>query len=206
MTRLRLLALLLVTFAMPSMALADDPEPEVSDQVEAPATTDPMHLVWDRLLGVEITGGMDTPYGVVGGALLVQPVRNLRLDVGGGVSRDGGRVAGGATLVLPQDHFGLLIRLGFAGGPLTWDNGRETQIRRTWGFAAFLDWSLGLEYRFDEGVLIRLYAGVETALNPSADTCTATTTTPETVCGLGVDHPARLFGGLSVGYMFDFYP
>lgn len=212
MTRLRLLALLLATLtgatylaAVPAVALADDPEPEVSDQVDP--STDPMHLRWDRLLGIELTGGADTPYGVIGAALLVQPVRFFRLDVGGGVSRDGARVAGGATLVLPQDHFALLIRIGFAGGPLTWEDGRETQVRRSWSFAAFLDTSLGLEYRFDEGVLLRLYAGVETTLNSSADACSAVTGTPETTCANpNGDHPARLFAGLSVGYMFDFYP
>lgn len=214
MTRLRLLALLLGSslgiaqvVGMPALASADDPEPEVSDQVEEPATADPMHLNWDRMLGVELTGGMDTPYGVIGGAILVQPIRNLRLDLGGGVSRDGGRFAGGASLVLPQDHFALMMRVGFAGGPLTWDEGRETQIHRSWGLAAFLDTSLGLEYHFDEGILIRLYAGVETTLNSTADSCSTTTTTPETICGAAVhDHPARLFVGLSVGYLFDIYP
>jgi hypothetical protein len=214
MTRLRLLALLLGSLlgtaqlvGLPALASADDPEPEVSDQVEEPAAVDPLHRVWDRLLGVELTGGVDTPFGVIGGAILVQPIRNLRLDIGGGASRDGGRFAGGATVVLPQDHFALMMRLGFAGGPLTWDEGRETQIHRSWGLAAFLDTSIGLEYHFDEGVLIRLYAGVETTLNSSADTCSATSATPETICGSAVhDHPARLFGGLSVGYMFDIYP
>jgi len=214
MTRLRLLTLLLgcslgaaQLVGAPSIALADDPEPEVSDQVEEPATADPMHLNWDRLLGIEITGGVDTPFGVIGGAILVQPIRNLRIDVGGGASRDGGRFAGGVTLVLPQDHFALLMRVGAAGGPLTWDEGRETQVHRSWSLAAFLDTSLGLEYRFDMGILVRLYAGVETTLNSTADTCGATTSTPETTCSIAVhDHPSRLFGGLSVGYMFDIYP
>lgn len=217
MTRLRLLALLLGSslvaapiLAAPATALADDPEPEVSDQVDGDTATtppDPMHLVWDRLLGVEITGGVDTPFGVIGGAVLIQPIRNLRLDIGGGASRDGGRFAGGVTLVLPQDHFALLIRAGVAGGRLTWDEGRETQIHRTWDFAAFFDTSLGLEYHFDEGVLIRLYWGFETTMNSHADSCTPITDTPSTVCSDGTqDHPARIFGGLSVGYMFDFYP
>lgn len=212
MTRLRLLALLLVAFALPatpSIVLADDPEPEVSDQTgEEPTAADPMHLRWDRLLGVALTGGWDTPYGVIGGQLLVQPIRNLRIDLGGGVSREGGRVAGGVTLVLPQDHFALLMRVGFAGGPLQWDEGRDTQIHRAWDFAAFLDTNLALEYRFDEGILIQLAFGVETTLNDSATSCSAVSATPETVCSDATihDHPARLFGGLTVGYMFDFYP
>ncbi len=213
MTRLRLLALLLslplgaLAFS-PSVVLADDPEPEVSDQVEEPAGPDPMHLRWDRLLGVALTGGVDTPYGVIGGQVLVQPIRYLRLDVGGGVSRDGARLAGGATLVLPQDHFALLMRVGFAGGPLSWNAGSDTQIRRYWSFAAFLDTSLALEYRFDEGVLIQLSFGVETTLNSQSDACATVTSTGETVCTDSSvhDHPARLFGGITVGYMFDFYP
>jgi hypothetical protein len=208
--RLRLLALLLV-LGMPSMALADDPEPEVSDQVEEPAGPDPMHQRWDRLIGAEITGGIDTPFGVVGGLLNVTPLRMLRLDLGGGVSRDGGRFGGGATLVLPQDHFALTIRIGFAGGPLSWESERQVHIREYWGFAGFFNSQIGLEYRFDEGILIRLYAGVETTLNDHSDSCS--TSAPDAsinfsaVCSPTANsHPARLFAGLSVGYMFDIYP
>ncbi len=219
MTRARLLDLLstaLVGTALlagaPSLAAADDPEPEVSDQ-EEPTTpaSDPMHLRWDRMLGVELTGGVDTPYGVIGGALLVEPLRNLRIDLGGGVSRDGARVAGGIGLVLPQDHFALVLHMGAAGGPLTWDSDRAVHIHRYWSFAAFFNWSLGLEYRFDEGVLLRLYAGGETVLNSAHDSCsetgadTTTGLTANCVTSLG-DHPSRLYVGLSVGYMFDIYP
>jgi hypothetical protein len=223
MTRLRLpfalvLGMLFVGAPLPSIARADDPEPEVSDQADDGTTgPDPMHLRWDRMLGVELTGGVDTPFGVVGGALMVQPVRFLRIDLGGGVSRDGARLAGGVSVVLPQDHFALVLRVGAAGGPLSWD-GDHTDLapttgqispplvhnHRYWGFAAFLDTSIGLEYRFDEGVLLRLYAGVETTLSDHADACAASSgECPSTTVH---DHPARLFGGLSVGYMFDIYP
>jgi hypothetical protein len=227
MTRLRLLALLLLlpfgTLAFahcvlyPSVALADDPEPEVSDQVEEPAGPDPMHLRWDRLLGLELTGGIDSPYGVAGAGILVSPIRFLRIDLGGGVSRDGARLAGGVSLVLPQDHFALVIRVGASGGPLGWDGdyttdpppGSTTQTpvlaheHRYWSFAAFFDTSLGLEYRFDEGVLIRLSFGVQTTLNDTADACAAD---GGACMGTVHDHPARLWGALSVGYMFDIYP
>ncbi|MFO0682951.1 MAG: hypothetical protein U0234_12920 [Sandaracinus sp.] len=223
MTRVRLLDLLsaalvgtlslaaLLLGAQPSLAAADDPEPEVSDQVEPTPATDPMHQRWDRLLGVELTGGVDTPYGVVGASLLAQPLRNLRIDLGGGVSRDGARVAGGLSLVLPQDHFALVLRAGAAGGPLTWDSSdRAVHIHRYYSFAAYFDWSLGLEYRFDEGILLRLYAGGETVLNSASDSCVATA--PDTTTGLEGncvnalgDHPSRLYIGLSVGYMFDIF-
>lgn len=222
MTRLRLLALLLslpfgaLAFS-PSVALADDPEPEVSDQVEEPAGPDPMHLRWDRLLGLELTGGIDSPYGVVGAGILVSPLRFLRIDLGGGVSRDGARLAGGVSVVLPQDHFALVLRVGASGGPLTWDGdyaadpaaGSPTQTpviahqHRYWGFAAFFDTSIGLEYRFDEGVLLRLSAGIETTLNDTADACASD---GGACLGTVHDHPARIWGALSVGYMFDIYP
>ena len=211
--RLRLLALLLSTsfFGVPSLALADDPEPEVSDQVEEPAGPDPMHQRWDRLLGAELVGGVDTPFGVVGGALDVTPFRFLRLDLGGGVSRDGGRFAGGVSLVLPQDHFALSIRVGFAGGPLSWESERQVHIREYWGFAGFFNTQLALEYRFDEGISIRLFMGVETTLNDQSDACAQSASDPtnmlSAVCSPTAHfHPARLFAGLSVGYMFDIYP
>ena len=218
MMRLRLVltlaALFMGAFALvpTSIARADDPEPEVSDHVEEPTGPDPMHERWDRLLGVELVGGIDSPFGVIGAALDVQPLRFLRLDIGGGVSRDGGRLGGGASLVLPQDHFALTMRVGFAAGPLSWESGdRQVRIREYWGFAAFFDTSIGLEYRFDMGLTIRASLGVETALNAAADSCA--TSAPDPMTGLSGTcsptsghHPARLFLGLSVGYMFDIYP
>jgi hypothetical protein len=216
MSRLRLLALLLLTslaapgMALPSVARADDPEPEVSDQVEPAA--DPMHLRWDRLLGVQLTGGADTPYGVIGAGVVVQPHRFIRLDVGGGGSRDGGRVAGGVAFTVPSDSLAFMLRIGFAGGPLTWNDGDQApHIHRSWDFAAFFDASIALEYRFDMGLFVQLSFGVESTLNDHADHCTGTGPTAPT--GLGAacapfvaDHPARLFAGLTIGYMFDFLP
>jgi hypothetical protein len=147
----------------------------------------------------------------VGGELLVSPLRMLRLDIGGGVSRDGGRFGGGAAVILPQDHFAFMLRIGFAGGPLSWESERQVHIREYWGFAGFFNAQLGLEYRFDEGILINLYGGVETTLNDHADSCS--TSAPDPTNGFAATcsattghHPARLFLGVSVGYMFDIYP
>jgi hypothetical protein len=216
MTRFRLLALLLTSLACvsspilgSSVAHADDPEPEVSDSEEPiDPQIDIMHRRWDRLIGVELTGGVEnTPYGIVGGAVLIQPHRMFRIDLGGGGSRDGARVGGGIGLVLPQDHFALTIRLGVAGGPLSWQSDRGPASTRYWNFAAFFNGEVGLEYRFDEGVLVRLYGGVETTLNDTADSCVAAPGDGAQIGGVcsafNNQHPARIFLGLSVGYMFD---
>ncbi len=222
MTRFRLLALrfsfffgLLCCFAgasqaaLVSVARADDPEPEVSDGEEA---VDPqieiMHRRWDRLLGIELTGGVEnTPYGILGGAIVIQPHRMFRIDLGGGGSRDGARVGGGLSLVMPQDHFALSIRLGMAGGPLSWTSDRAPAATRSWNFAAFFNGEVGLEYRFDEGVSMRLFGGVETTLNDAADSCVAAGPDAQGLAGVCApandERPSRVFLGLSVGYMFD---
>ncbi len=212
MTRFRLVASLLTCLAClypmlaPSVVRADDPEPEVSDEVDP--QIDIMHHRWDRFIGVELTGGVEnTPVGIVGGSVLIQPHRMLRLDVGGGGSRDGARISGGVSIVLPQDHFALVIRLGFAGGPLSWSSDRTPMITRYWDFAGFFNGTVGLEYRFDEGVLVRLFAGVETTLSPVSDRCVAEGPDAQGlsgVCAPGFSQTtARIFLGLSVGYMFD---
>ena len=214
MTRFRLYALLLTCLACAysasgaSVARADDPEPEVSDQEEVDPQVDIMHHRWDRLVGIELTGGVEnTPYGIIGGDVILQPHRLFRIDAGFGGSRDGIRVGGGVSLVMPQDHFALTIRLGLAGGPLTWTSDRAPTSTRAWNFAPFFNGEVGLEYRFDEGVLVRFFAGVETTLVGRADSCIAA---PADAQGLGgvcapdnAQAPARVFLGLSVGYMFD---
>lgn len=213
-----LLALALGTLPLiaPATAAADDPEPEVSTEPAEPAAP---RDIWDRMLAVEITGGIDTPYGLVGGAVVVTPFRNLALDLGGGVSRDGGRVAGGLRLVLPHANGALGFRVGFAGGPLSWDTtvpgqpGRITDgsdvplvtQRRTWDFVGFFDASISLEIRFDMGVYTRVDLGVEHAL-ASADHCDLGDGAGSSACtngagGSGV--PMRSYLQLSVGYAFD---
>jgi hypothetical protein len=214
MTRFRLLALLLTSLACvwspmaTSIARADDPEPEVSDEEEPDPQLDVMHHRWDRLIGAELTGGVEnTPYGILGAAVLIQPHRNFRIDLGGGGSRDGARVGGGVSLVLPQDHFALVIRIGAAGGPLSWASEGSPSSTRYWSFAAFLNGGLGLEYRFDEGVLIGINMGVETTLNDTADSCFADGMNPQGLSGVCTatnnERPSRIYLGLSVGYMFD---
>jgi hypothetical protein len=171
--------------------------------------------LWDRLVSVELIGGVDTPFGVFGGAVVITPVRYLAFDLGGGASRDGGRVAGGARLVLPHANGAFGVRLGFAGGPLSW----ETQVggtsgpdevsaaartdRRVWEFSGFVDASISVEFRFDPGIYARLMLGVEHALS-MADSCVATSANSgQGMCARGEYQPTRAYIGLAVGYAFD---
>lgn len=180
---------------------AADPEPEVSDR----------ERLWHRLVAVELQGAIDGPLGVVGGTLVIAPVEALGIEIGGGVSRDGGRVAGGLRLILPQDHFALMMRLGMSAGPLTWDGRGQSDAgvsygaQRQWAFSANMYADVGLQYRFDFGLYLGLHGGVETSLNNGADSCTVTDTgagIPQE-CNAGGFRPTRIYLGLQVGYAFD---
>ena len=208
------LACLLAVFgaSLASSARADepgtteDPEPEVSDRA----------LLWGRLLAVELEGQIDGPLGVAGGMLIISPLEALAFELGGGVSRDGGRVAGGIRIMLPQDHFALMMRLGIDAGPETWDgqgqqgadsagqSGRYT-ARRRWEFGAGMYADLGLQYRFDFGLYLGLNAGVDQAFTPTADSCEVIDGGPDapSVCSTDGFRPSRIYLGLQVGYAFD---
>lgn len=194
--RALLMALLALPIA-PQLAFAD-PEPEVADP--EPEVADPSP--YDRMLGVELIGGYHTSYGLIGANLRFSPIDYLTIDAGAGVSIDGVRVAGGVGVVIPQDHFAFTFRLGAAGGPLSWDVGAQGEIQhRYWNFTAFIDASLGLEYRWDEGITGRIFVGVEDDVISRADSCTTASGGP---CDpeLG-SHPTRIYVGLAIGYMFD---
>lgn len=196
-------ALLLALLALPLApgAASADPEPEVSDDPEPEVSTPPS--LYNRLLSVELIGGIDTPYGLIGGSVRLAPIDFLVIDAGAGVSRDGVRVAGGLSLVAPQDHFAFVVRIGAAGGPLEWESGGTQPQHRHWNFTAFIDASLGLEYRFDEGITGRLFVGVENDLIDSADTCYFVES-PDDACDVaGGSHPTRIYLGLAIGYAFD---
>jgi hypothetical protein len=189
--------------AAPAGARADDPEPEVSDQSGG---------LWNRLLSIEVTGAIDGPLGVAGGSLVISPVQWLGLEIGGGVSRDGGRVAGGARIVLPQDHFALILRLGISAGPQEWDGTAQQAttaytVRRRWEFQAAMYADVGLQYRFDMGLYLMLNGGVESGFSNHADTCRALDApvgTDPSRCDLeSGGHPARVYLGLTLGYAFD---
>ncbi len=177
-----------------------DPEPEVSSQ----------DLLWNRLLAIELQGAVDGPLGVIGGTLVISPLTNLALEVGGGASRDGARVAGGFRVMLPQDHFALALRMGVAAGPLTWDTagqymGTSYTARRRWEFQAGMYADIGLQYRFDMGLYIGLNGGVEAGFASTSDSCTVENPVQSgpTECTTGGGRIARIYLGLSVGYAFD---
>ncbi len=179
----------------------EDPEPEVSDQAR----------LWHRLLAVEVQGAIDGPLGVVGGSLVIAPLEALALEVGGGASRDGARVAGGVRLMLPQDHFALMMRLGVSAGPLTWEGAGQSDAdvrytaRRRWEFSAGMYADIGLQYRFDMGLYLGLMGGVETQFNSQADSCSVVETgggAPND-CSADGFRPTRIYLGLQVGYAFD---
>jgi hypothetical protein len=200
--RALLLALLapLAAFGLaPGVAFAD-PEPEVSDDPEPEVSTPPS--LYNRLLSVELIGGLDTPYGLIGGSVRLAPIDFLVIDAGAGVSRDGVRIAGGLSLVAPQDHFAFVFRIGAAGGPLDWESGGTQAQHRYWAFTAFIDASLGLEYRWDEGITGRIMVGVEDDIISDADSCRYVDGSGD--CDpAGGSHPTRLYIGLAIGYAFD---
>jgi hypothetical protein len=142
---------------------------------------------------------------------VISPLEALALEVGGGVSRDGGRVAGGARLVLPQDHFALTMRLGVSAGPMTWDGpgvtveGTTYTARRRWEFSAGGYADLGLQYRFDFGLYLGLIGGVETRFTSQADSCSVVESGAgvPNVCTAEGFRPTRIYLGLQVGYAFD---
>lgn len=201
--RALLLSIWVVSAALLALPLSPgvvraDPEPEVSDPEPEVSDSSP----YDRLLGVELIGGLDTPNGLLGANLRLSPVQWLTIDAGGGVSRDGFRLGGGVGVVIPQDHFALTIRLGAAAGPLNWDSGGLQAQHRYWSVAAFISADLGLEYRWDEGFTGRIMVGVEDDVIDRADSCTFVDGGGPCDPSLG-SHPTRLYVGLAVGYMFD---
>lgn len=198
---------LLALFAAPTVALAD-PEPEVSD---GETTTNQ----WDRWLGVELIGGLDTPYGILGASFRIAPHENLIFDLGGGAGRDGARVAGGVAFSIPDREFAFQVHGGIAGGPLLWDSVIELEnvdgsghtahtVHRYWDFTAFLDLDIALEWRHPEGFGGRIFFGVENNLITGANSCTYSDGVTSVNCDPGAGgHPARVYAGLSVGYWFD---
>ena len=200
MTLRRLTALALMTGLLcASTAFAqteEDPEPEVS-------TPGP----YSRMLAVAVNGGVDTPFGVVGGSVEFAPIEHLNIYAGGGVSRSGARVAGGLELRFPVHSTSFGVRAGVAGGPLSWDSrgavdGNVT-VQRYWEFALFVHMGFTIEYRFDEGIFIRGMVGMEGLIAGDVTSCAAV---DGSVCDPArgdLFNPMRGWAGLSVGYAFE---
>ena len=172
-----------------------DPEPEVSDQGP-----------YSRMLALAVTGGVDTPFGLVGGALEFAPIEYLNLYAGAGVGRSGVRIAGGAALRFPVDSTAFGFRLGVAGGPMDWSaggSGGVPQLNRYWNFALFAHAAFDVEYRFDEGVFVRGSLGAEALV--AGDACIS----PAMMEGecvappAGLASPIRAWVGVTVGYALE---
>lgn len=201
----RLIALALfggLVLAAPGALAQDqeDPEPEVSDV--GPEPTDP----YDRFLAIQVTGGLDTPFGVGGGAIEFTPFRHLMIYAGGGASRSGGRVAGGVAFQYPIHSTSVGVFAGLGGGSLNWDsrgsNG-ETQIQRWWEFALFFHSGIHVEYRWQEGIFGRLGLGIDALVYGDPDECTLPAGGE---CGgeaASLAKPIRGWVGLTIGYAFD---
>jgi len=179
----------------------EDPEPEVSDAgPEEP--TNP----YERMLGVSVTGGLDTPFGVVGAALEFAPVEFLNIYAGGGVSRSGPRVAGGVQLRFPVHGAAMGIMTGVAGGPMDWDSHFDDNgdgLHRYWEFAMFIHAAFFLEYRWDIGIFGRLQLGAEALIAGDVTECRAP---GDAACDPARDDllsPIRAWAGLSIGYAFE---
>ena len=179
----------------------EDPEPEVSDAgPEEP--TNP----YERLLAVSVTGGLDTPLGVVGAAVEFAPVEFFNIYAGGGVSRDGARVAGGLSLRFPVHSTAFGFMAGVAGGPISWeghfdDNGLG--VHRYWEFAMFVHAAAFCEYRWDIGVFGRLQLGSEALVAGDLTECNSA---GGGACDESREHllnPIRAWVGLSIGYAFE---
>lgn len=176
---------------------AEDPEPEVSSQ---PSTRDP----YDRLLAASATLGIDTPFGIGGLALEFSPIRYLTIYAGGGVGRDGARVAAGVRPRFPMGNGAFGLMLGVTGGPLDWDSRglEDMRIHRYWEFALHLHGGLSFEYRWNEGFFGRLEMGIEALMTPNeADFCGFAD--GNSCVGVPLYKPVRAWLGLSGGYAFD---
>ncbi len=178
----------------------EDPEPEVS-------TPDPTEAVWDRVLAISATVGLDTPLGIGGAAIEVTPIRYLAIYAGGGVGRDGVRFAGGIRPQFPFRNLSLGLMLGVTGGPLDWDShgadgGDGVSIHRYWEMALFVHGALTGEYRWDSGLFGRLEFGAEALVTPSE--ATVCTQSDGNACGdASLWMPIRGWFGLTVGYALD---
>ncbi|MCS6856581.1 MAG: hypothetical protein NZM37_02605 [Sandaracinaceae bacterium] len=180
------------------------------------------HL-WKQPLAIEIQGGWWIPLGAIGGTLLMSPVeiRPLGVEVGGGYGPDGGRVAVGLRLTLPQDHFALRLRMGSMAGPLSWkgqgsvlirgpmgqSESRDLTVTRYWDTSINAYADIGLEYRFDGGFYLGVMGGVETGFFSRADRCQIEESLPpesRPQCNTDGTRPIRLYLGMFLGYAIDF--
>jgi len=200
---LALVALAVGLALTPGAARADDPEPEVSD-------TDPESQgdVWDRLLQLQITLGLDTPFGVAGGAIELTPHRHITLYAGGGVTRAGGRFAGGLRVNFPLGNAAVGLLAGAGAGSLDWESDIPGgTVDRHWDLGFDIHTGITFEYRWDNGLLGRLAFGAQGIVDQAADTCSQSIGENEpTECAFPaatLSNPIYGWAGLTVGYALD---
>lgn len=192
----RLLALALTSgFLCASPAFAqteEDPEPEVS-------TPGP----YERLLAVSATGGWDTPFGVIGGAIEFAPIQYINIYAGGGVGRSGGRFAFGVNFRAPVHSSAFGVQIGISGGPLDHDGNGLDPLHRYWEFALFINSGLNYEYRWDMGVFGRISVGAEALIAGDPTECRGGGVSSCEELPQGVSQPFYPWVGLTVGYAFE---
>jgi hypothetical protein len=180
----------------------EDAEHEEAEQApEAPTVRDP----YDRMLAGSAILGVDTPFGIGGLAVEFSPIRYVAIYGGGGVGRDGARIALGVRPQLPIGAGALGLMLGVTGGPMDWDSGGQIAIHRYWEFALFFHVAVTVEYRFPEGFFGRLAIGVESLLADNHPTVCyfREDMSPCGVAGDALGKPIRAWAGLSFGYALD---
>lgn len=184
----------------------EDPEPEVSDQEEPPAEAAPdLAAVYDRYLSLQVHGGIDTPFGVAGASIEFSPFRYLGIYAGGGIGRDGARIAGGLWGRVPVGRAAIGLMAGVGGGALGWDSPGFVgmQIHRYWEFALFLHAGVSFEYRWDEGFFFRLSFGADALVAGDPDDCRFSDTNACGLEGNNLAKPIRGWAGLTLGYALD---
>lgn len=191
----------------PTSAFAkDDPEPEVSD-TDPEAAAEPRD-VWSSLIQLSITGGLDTPFGVAGGAIEFTPYRYITIYAGGGVNRFGGRVAGGLRINMPLGNAAVGLMMGVGGGSLEWDSDiPDGSLSRRWDFAFDIHAGVTFEYRWEMGLFGRLAFGAQGVIDQDADSCSMSVGDNEGVdCAFPTDvlaEPIWGWAGLTIGYALD---
>ena len=203
-----IVALLLAVGSLaPSAVYADDPEPEVSDTDPEADAGEPRD-VWDSLLQLSITGGLDTPFGLAGGAIEFTPYRYITIYAGGGVNRFGGHVAGGLRINMPLGNAAAGLMAGVGAGSLDWDSDiPDGTLTRRWDFAFDIHIGVTFEYRWENGLFGRLAFGAQGVIDQDADSCSMSVGENEGVdCTFPTDilaEPIWGWAGLTVGYALD---
>ncbi|MGE0792011.1 MAG: hypothetical protein AB7S26_40430 [Sandaracinaceae bacterium] len=198
------LGLALSIGALSSPAYADDPVPEVSDGAPDAEPRD----VWGSLLQLSATVGLDTPFGVAGGAIEFTPWRYLAIYAGGGIGRAGGQASGGIRFQFPVGNGAVGLMTGVGGGAQDWDNNVSGGVvTRHWDFAFNLHMGVTFEYRWEMGLFGRLAFGATGILESQPESCTMTVddNTPA-ACNFSSDilaAPIWGWAGLTVGYALD---